>query len=139
VVRLECPAAGEVDVAADPAGSNVQFTIDLASLSTGRAAWDHAFRAASPLGVVGRPLATYRSRSVTWQSSGRAAIDGVLKIGDGEPSTVPFDVSYDIDGDRASFTGAGTFPRPDSMRLPGLSYLLPRRFTLEITAVAVRV
>ena len=71
--------SGEVRIAEDPADSALEVTIDVASMTTGRTAWDHALRAADPLSATDHPVATYRSHSIRWTAAGRAEIDGTLE------------------------------------------------------------
>jgi polyisoprenoid-binding protein YceI len=129
--------AGEVRIGDDPADSGLEVTIDVGSLSTGKGAWDQVLRAADPLLAAAFPVATYRSRSIRWTAPGQAEIDGDLELG-GAAQQVSLAVSY-RDDDEVVLTAAGSIVSTSPVSIPGLSYLVPRRFDLDIEAVAVPV
>jgi polyisoprenoid-binding protein YceI len=130
--------AGEVCIGDDPNDSGLEVTIDVGSLTTGSGAWDQALRSADPLSAAVFPVATYRSRSIRWTGPGKAEIDGDIELGGGTQQ-VPLAVSYRDDGNVVKLTAAGSIVSDVPVSIPGLSYLVPRRFALDIEAVAVPV
>jgi polyisoprenoid-binding protein YceI len=129
--------SGEVRIAEDPADSALEVTIDVASMTTGRTAWDHALRAADPLSATDHPVATYRSHSIRWTAVGRAEIDGTLELSGGTQQ-VPLAVTYHDQGDQlVTLSATGSIVNHSPVSLPGLSSLVPHRFALDIDAVAL--
>ncbi len=128
-------SAGEVHISDDPEDSDLVVTVDVASLTTGKAAWDQALRAADPLSATAFPVATYRSRSIRWTGPGEAEIDGDLELSGGA-QPVSLVVSYE-EADEIVLEAAGSIVNDSPVSIPGLSYLVPRRFDLNIQAVAV--
>jgi polyisoprenoid-binding protein YceI len=127
---------GEVRIGDDPDDSGLEVTIDVGSLTTGTGAWDQALRAADPLSAAVFPLATYRSRSIRWTAPGKADIDGDLELAGGTQQ-VPLAVRYRDDEDVVKLSATGSIVSNVPVSIPGLSYLVPRRFALDIEAVAV--
>jgi polyisoprenoid-binding protein YceI len=127
--------AGHVAVAENPEQSSLEVVVDLHSLTTGKAAWDQILHAADPLGAAASPLATYRSSAIDWQEPGHATVDGFLGLATGARAVV-LDVEYEYDDAGVRLAAAGVMAQP-ARPMPGLSYLMPRRFTLDIRAFAV--
>jgi polyisoprenoid-binding protein YceI len=130
--------AGEIRIGDDPRDSGIEVSIDVATLTTGTSAWDQALRAADPLSAEQFPVATYRSRSIRWTGPGRAEVDGDLELG-GSRQQVSLAVSYRDDADQVELSASGSIVNRARVNIPGLSALVPRRFTLDIAAVAVPV
>jgi polyisoprenoid-binding protein YceI len=128
--------AGEIRVGDELDDSGLEVSIDVASLRTGKSSWDQALRAADPLSAVRYPVATYRSRSIRWTAPGQAEIDGDLELGGGTQQ-VSLSVSYRDGEDVVELTATGSIVNEAPVNIPGLSYLVPRRFALDIQAVAV--
>jgi polyisoprenoid-binding protein YceI len=128
--------AGEISIGDDPDDSALEVSIDVANLSTGKGAWDQALRAADPLSAAVYPVATYRSRSIRWTAPGRAEIDGDLELSGGT-QRVSLSVAYRDDEDAVELSAIGSIENRAPGNIPGLSYLVPRRFALDIQAVAV--
>jgi polyisoprenoid-binding protein YceI len=126
---------GHVAVAEDPGDSQLEVVVDLRSLTTGRAAWDQVLHAADPLGAATSPLATYRSSAIEWRAPGHAAVAGSLGLGD-RAQGVSLTVRYDYEGEGVRLAATGDMAQP-AAPVPGLSYLMPRRFTLDIRAFAI--
>jgi polyisoprenoid-binding protein YceI len=143
-------AAGEVRIGDDPDDSDLEVVVDVASLTTGKGAWDQALKAADPLSAAAFPVATYRSRSVRWTGPGQAKVDGDLELSGGT-QPVSLVVSYETDQsdldalsgwfsrDEVLLKAAGSIVNESPASIPGLSYLVPRRFDLDIRAVAIPV
>ena len=128
-------ASGEVCISDDPTDARLEVSVGVASLSTGKAAWDQALRAADPLSAASFPVATFRSRTIRWIEPGHAHIDGELEL-TGRRQPVSLSASYHDDGE-VTLTAAGSIVSEKSVSVPGFSYLVPREFTLDIEAVAV--
>jgi polyisoprenoid-binding protein YceI len=128
--------AGEIRIGDDPDDSGLDVSVDVANLTTGKAAWDQALRAADPLCAGRYPVATYRSRSIRWTAPGQAEIDGDLELSGGTQQ-VSLSVSYRDDDDQVELSVTGSIVNHTPVNIPGLSYLVPRRFALSIQAVAI--
>ena len=127
---------GEIRIGEDPDDSDLDVSIDIANLTTGKGAWDQALRAADPLSAETHPVATYRSRSIRWTAPGQAEIDGDLELCGGTQQ-VSLSVRYRDDEDEVELNATGSIVNQAPVNIPGLSYLVPRRFALEIQAVAI--
>jgi polyisoprenoid-binding protein YceI len=128
--------AGEIRIGDDPNDSGLDVSIDVAHLTTGNGAWDQALRAADPLSATRYPVATYRSRSIRWTAPGQAEIDGDLELSGGS-QRVSLSVSYRDGEDEVELSATGSIMNQSPVSIPGLSYLVPRRFALDIQAVAI--
>jgi polyisoprenoid-binding protein YceI len=119
----------------DAARSELEVIVDVHSLTTGRASWDQILHSADPLKAATSPLATYRSHTVTWQAPGHAAVAGFLGLA-GATHPLPLDVEFEYGDGGVRLSATGTLAHP-TLSLPGLGYLVPRQFTVDIHAVAV--
>jgi len=128
---------GAVDIAADDGKSSLEVIIDIASVTTGRAVWDLAIQTADPLSAAAYPTATYRSCSITWTEPGHAEIDGELELA-GATQPVSLAVRYRYQNqDAVELAATGSIVSRDRLNVPGLTYLVPRQFALDIETVAV--
>jgi polyisoprenoid-binding protein YceI len=128
--------AGEIRIGDDPDDSGLDVTIDVANLTTGKGAWDQALRATDPLSTAMYPVATYRSRAIRWTAPGQAEIEGDLELSGGTQQ-VSLSVSYRDREDVVELSATGSIVNQAPVNIPGLSHLVPRRFALDIQAVAV--
>ena len=128
---------GSVEVAETPDGVTgaVDVSVDVASLTTGNAAWDDLITTLDPFDAKHFPVAVYRSTGVEW-TEGRATINGTLTLR-GLTMPVTLTASYDVgrDGERMLVRAAGSVDRKAfgvSLDVPGCGKLLPRVMRLEI-------
>lgn len=106
---------GYVQVASDPAASEIDVTVDMASVSTGLGVRDDSLRSELFFDVAAFPTATFRSTHVTVDGT-EGRITGDLTIR-GVTRTTTFDATYhglviDPKGEvRACFSAATTIDR----------------------------
>ena len=138
---------GTITVAEDPNHSQVEVTIDMASVSSGDQARDDHLRSADFFDVEHHPTATYRSSQVLW--AGRhGTVHGELTIkGVTRPVTLEVDYLGHVrdpwGADRAVFSGWGTVNREDwgltwNLSLETGGILVSKEIRLEIEVETVR-
>lgn len=133
--------AGAVIVADDPAGSSVEVTIDMRSVSSGDQSRDDHLRSADFFDVDQHPTATYRSTAVRVDGTS-GTIDGDLTIkGIARPVRLQMDyLGHATDpwgNDRAVFSASSKINREDwgltwNMLLEAGGLLVSKEITLEI-------
>ncbi len=138
---------GAIAVAEDPKQSQVEVTIDMASVNSGDKARDDHLRSADFFDAGAYPTATYRSSQVLWAGS-RSTVDGELTIkGVTRPVTLEVDYLGHVrdpwGGDRAVFSAWGTVNREDwgltwNMALEAGGVVVSKEIRLEIEVETVR-
>jgi len=131
-------ARGILSLLEDGQGS-VEVDVDVASLTTGCAAYDEVLARADPFDALRHPVATFCSTSVVW-SAGRALVDGTLSAGGGS-APVTLSGTYRTAGERTALQARGTVDRRAiglTVDVPGLGLLLPARLDLHVDVQAVR-
>ena len=123
----------------DGGQGSVDVEVDVASLTTGCAAYDEVLARLDPFDAVRHPVARFHSSGVTW-SGGAAVVDGMLSAGGGS-TPVTLSGSYRTVGERTVLQARGTVDRRAlglSVDVPGLALLLPARLDLHVDVHAVR-
>lgn len=138
---------GAVVVAEDPAGSSVEVTIDMRSVSSGDQSRDDHLRSADFFDVDHHPTAGYRSTAVHLDGTS-GTIDGELTIkGITRPVTLHMDyLGHATDpwgNDRAVFQASAKIDREDwdltwNMLLEAGGLLVSKEIRLEIEVELVR-
>ncbi len=136
-----------VVIAADPAESTVEATIEMASVDSGDQTRDDHLRSGDFFDVAKWPTARYRSTNVTWHES-KGTLTGDLTIRD-----VTHPVILDIEfvgavldpwgNDRAVFSATGSIDREDwdltwNMALETGGLLVSKEIQLEIHVELIR-
>lgn len=138
---------GTVTVAEDPADSQLEVVIDMASVSSGDQARDDHLRSADFFDIERHPAATFTSTAVRWTGT-RGAVTGDLTIA-GVTRPVTLDVEFagvarDPWGqDRAVFSASAQVNREDwgltwNLALEAGGLLVSRDIRLEIEVETVR-
>jgi polyisoprenoid-binding protein YceI len=131
-------ARGTLSLLDDGQGS-VEVDVDVASLTTGCAAYDEVLARVDPFDAARHPIACFRSTRVAW-SAGSAVVDGTLNAGGGS-APVTLSGTYRTAGERTLLQARGTVDRRAlglSVDVPGLGLLLPARLDLHVDVHAVR-
>lgn len=132
---------GSVTVAEDPAASLLEVTIGMASVESGSPVRDEHLRSAELFDVARFPLATFRSRTVSWRGS-RGSVLGDLTI-HGVTRQVSLEVTYEghvrdpWGADRAIFSASARVNREDfgiswNVALEAGGVLVSKDITIEI-------
>lgn len=120
--------------------SQVAVDVDLASMTTGNAAWDELLQALDPFDVRRHPVGAYRSDAVRVDDS-RAEVEGTLELC-GRRSRVRLSGTHRVlDDARARLTATGSVDRRAfGLRLdvPGCRFLLPAQLELQVDVVVAR-
>jgi polyisoprenoid-binding protein YceI len=123
----------------DGGQGSVDVEVDVASLTTGCAAYDEVLARVDPFDARRHPVARFRSTRVAW-SAGTAVVDGALSAGGGS-AAVTLSGTYRASGDRTVLQARGTVDRRAlglSVDVPGLGLFLPARLDLHVDVHAVR-
>jgi polyisoprenoid-binding protein YceI len=123
----------------DGGQGSVDVEVDVASLTTGCAAYDEVLARVDPFDAVRHPIARFHSTRVAW-SAGEAVVDGTLSAGGGS-APVRLSGTYRATGERTGLRARGTVDRRAlglSIDVPGLRLLLPARLDLHVDVHAVR-
>jgi polyisoprenoid-binding protein YceI len=138
---------GTVAVAANPADSTIDVTIDMASVESGSADRDNHLRSADFFDVDNHPSARFRSTAIAVDRE-RASVTGELTI-KGVTRPVVLDVEYlgyardPWDNDRAVFSATATVNREEwglswNMLLDNGGLLVSKQIQLEIEVELIR-
>lgn len=138
---------GTVHVAADPAASTIDVTIDMASVESGLVNRDDSLRSAAWFDVETHPTARFRSTAIATDGSG-GTITGDLTLR-GITRPVVLDVEYlghardPWGNDRAAFSATAAINREDwgitnDMALDTGRLLVSKRIQLEFELELVR-
>jgi polyisoprenoid-binding protein YceI len=125
---------------ADGDGGRVDVDVDLASMTTGRAAWDDLLAAVDPFDARTHPTGRYRSARVRLRG-GRAVVDGALVL---RGTAVPVRLTGSstlLGRDRARLRARGEVDRRCfglRVDLPGYGLLVPARMRVEVDVEVVR-
>ena len=123
----------------DGGQGSVDVEVDVASLTTGCAAYDEVLARVDPFDVGRHPVARFGSTCVAW-GAGEAVVDGALSAGGGS-APVTLSGTYRTTGERTVLQARGTVDRRAlglSVDVPGLGLLLPARLDLHVDVHAVR-
>lgn len=138
---------GTVWVGEDPAATQVEVVIDMASVDSGDQTRDDHLRSDDLFDVARHPTAIFRSRAVEWDGT-RGRLHGTLTIKD-TTNPVTLDVEYlgfardPWGGERAVFSARGRVNREDwavswNMLLESGGLLVSKEIDLEVEAEFVR-
>ena len=138
---------GVVRVGDDPAVSQVEVMIDMASVDSGDQTRDDHLRSVDLFDVARHPTATFLSRAVEWQGT-HGRLHGTLTI-KGNTNEVTFDVDYlgfardPWGGERAVFSARTRVNREDwgvswNMLLETGGLLVSKEIDIEVEAEFVR-
>ncbi len=131
---------GTVHVADSPTESRVDVDVDLASMTTGNAAYDDLLAAIDPFDVHTFPTGCYRSAQVRL-SGAAAVVDGTLML---RGTAVPVRLTGSsglLGGGRARLRATGEVDRRAfglRVDLPGCGFLVPSKLRLDIDVEVVR-
>jgi polyisoprenoid-binding protein YceI len=139
--------AGSVEVAEDPAASQVTVTIGTASVNSGDATRDAHLRSAEMFDVEAYPTATFRSAAIDWRGPD-GTVHGDLTIR-GVTRRVPLEVSFvgaardPWGADRAVFSARTQINREDfgltwNMVLETGGLLVSKEIQIEIEVETIR-
>jgi polyisoprenoid-binding protein YceI len=123
----------------DGGHGSVDVDVDVASLTTGCAAYDEVLARVDPFDAGRHPVARFCSTRVAW-SEGAAVVDGTLSAGGGS-APVTLSGTYRSIGERTVLQARGTVDRRAlglSVDVPGLGLLMPARLDLHVDVHAVR-
>ena len=123
----------------DGGEGSVDVDVDVASLSTGCAAYDEVLARVDPFDADRHPVACFRSTRVAWRA-GAAIVDGTLSAGGGS-APLTLSGTYRTTGERTVLQATGTVDRRAlglTVDVPGLGLLLPARLDLHVDVHAVR-
>lgn len=134
--------SGQVEVTADPVGSQVEVAVATASLSSGSRCMDALLHGAGMVDSARNPLLSFVSRAVrVGRSQGTWLLDGLLAT-DGAVLDVSLQMSDPVRTDGALvFRATGSLPSAQAVRLlshQGVERLLGRTMDLDLTVVATR-
>jgi polyisoprenoid-binding protein YceI len=138
---------GVVHIAAEPAESTIDITIDMTTVDSGSEHRDHSLRSAHWFDVDNHPSARFRSTAITIDGTG-GTIDGDLTI-KGVTCPVVLDMEYlgyardPWGNERVGFSATATINRQDfgvtnEMALDDGRLLVSRRIQLEIQLELIR-
>jgi polyisoprenoid-binding protein YceI len=138
---------GTLHLAADPAASTIDVTIDMASVESGSANRDDSLRSDHWFDVENHPTAWFRSTAIAMDGTGGTVTGDLTMKGVTRPAVLDVEyLGYVRDpwgNDRAAFSATATINREDwgitnDMALDSGRLLVSKRIHLEIELELIR-